>query len=353
MKFAQVYQDRSTGSWTIGFSTVGRSGCAESYTTRPTQAEADQAAEDYNRSTGFAFADELDFKRCLAAHNGTSHVPEERARSEREGYAASLGFVWQTLAKLATTPEKRALLETEFARFRETRREKYNAYLDARSRCISTMIAGGSNFPVARQNKFNAIADRRLAEAGEHQAKAIDVIKKKLCPELAPIMAGDDDAIDRLEAKLAEAEQKQAHMKAVNANIRHYRKRTHNERVAFLAVIVKSNALAEEMLALDEPGYAQFQLTNNRANITRYKNRIAEITKAKATPAVEIVGTKARLEEDPNANRVRLYFDGKPADDVRGRLKSAGFRWTPTLGAWQAYRNPRALDVARAEAGVA
>ena len=35
------------------------------------------------------------------------------------------------------------------------------------------------------------------------------------------------------------------------------------------------------------------------------------------------------------------------------RLKGAGFRWTPSLGCWQAYRNHRALSVAKAIAGVA
>lgn len=49
---------------------------------------------------------------------------------------------------------------------------------------------------------------------------------------------------------------------------------------------------------------------------------------------------------------MRLYFSGKPDDATRGRLKSRGFRWTPSLGCWQAYRNPTALDVARREAGV-
>jgi hypothetical protein len=32
-------------------------------------------------------------------------------------------------------------------------------------------------------------------------------------------------------------------------------------------------------------------------------------------------------------------------------LKAAGFRWTPTLGCWQAYRNHNALTVAREIAG--
>jgi len=32
---------------------------------------------------------------------------------------------------------------------------------------------------------------------------------------------------------------------------------------------------------------------------------------------------------------------------VRTKLKSCGFRWSPTLGCWQAYRNSGSLEVAK------
>jgi hypothetical protein len=34
------------------------------------------------------------------------------------------------------------------------------------------------------------------------------------------------------------------------------------------------------------------------------------------------------------------------------RLKAAGFRWAPSLGCWQAYRNHATLTTARREAGL-
>jgi len=51
------------------------------------------------------------------------------------------------------------------------------------------------------------------------------------------------------------------------------------------------------------------------------------------------------IEEENN--RVRLTFPGKPRDDARTLLKSRGFRWSPTAGAWQRQATPVAWDDAR------
>jgi len=46
-----------------------------------------------------------------------------------------------------------------------------------------------------------------------------------------------------------------------------------------------------------------------------------------------------KLVENVEANRVQLIFPGKPADAVRAKLKSSGFRWSPMEGAWQRQLN--------------
>src|SRR3546814_16147806 len=40
------------------------------------------------------------------------------------------------------------------------------------------------------------------------------------------------------------------------------------------------------------------------------------------------------IEYREQDGRVWLVFPGKPADDVRGKLRSRGFKWSPTRGAW-------------------
>lgn len=302
------------------------------------------------------FANDIPRDLAQAAHYGTSFVPERRAEQERNDYAETLQGDFESLAKLADTEERRAQLAEEFALYRAGYAKRTRALLHSKARCMSTMITGRSNFPVERQRKRSAIADRRSQELIDFRERALAAIRKALCPELRPIMAGDSDATDRLRQKIAEAEKLQEAMKAANAAIRKHAKAGPEAQVAALVALGHPEARARELLRPDfcgRIGFPDYELTNNNANIRRMKERLAGIERAQATPETVREGKAARLEDCPAENRVRLFFPGKPAVEVRERLKRNGFRWAPSLGCWQAYRNPRSLQVAAETACVA
>ena len=297
--------------------------------------------------------DDIPLDLARRAHSGTSFVPEERAISERSGYASTLATDYANLSKYATTDDKKNTLDSEFSRYRDGYRKRYLAMLTAKSRCMSTMITGPSNFPTARNRKRSDAADKRTTELQEYRERALDAIRKVLCPELRPIMAGDDDATERLAAKIAKAEQLQARMKDANAAIRRHARAGADAQVAALVVLGFTDGVARDLLKPDfcsRIGFADYQLKNNNADIRRMKERLAKVSRDQATEPTEIVGERARLEDCPSDNRVRLFFSGKPDAEVRDRLKRAGFRWTPSLGCWQSYRNHNALAIAHREA---
>jgi len=291
------------------------------------------------------------------AHAWTSHVPEERARQEREGYARMLINDFENLSALATSDLKREDLAREFDRYKAGYRRRFMAHLAARSRCASTMITGGSGFNVRRNEKANRRADKHGSDLVEFRKRALTAIHKVLTPELAPIMNGDSDASERLEDKIAKAEALQEKMRAVNTAIRKHAKKGPDAQVAALVAlgIGIGEPRARELLkpdSLGRIGFADYELTNNNANIRRMRSRLVEVERAHSTPGSETEGTNARLEDVPAENRVRLHFPGKPSAEVRARLKSAGFRWAPTQGAWSAYRNHNTLTTAKSVAGV-
>ena len=94
----------------------------------------------------------------------------------------------------------------------------YNKLFAIDMRCPSVMIAGGSNFPVKKKEKQVAALDKHYALYGELQDYKEKI--KKLAHSANIIKSSDSDAIDKLKAKIEEAQELQATMKAVNAYFR-------------------------------------------------------------------------------------------------------------------------------------
>lgn len=91
-----------------------------------------------------------------------------------------------------------------------------------------------------------------------------------------------------------------------------------------------------------QPGSVRsYRLTNNNANMARIKKRIAILeANAARTPAPEVERADGvRVVENVEENRLQIIFPGKPDEAMRERLKSRGFRWAPSAGAWQRQLN--------------
>lgn len=162
-------------------------------------------------------------------------------------------------------------------------------------------------------------------------------------------MAGDSNAIERLEEKIVSLRARQDRMKTINAAHKAFKRDPKT---------LEESALSQQdkdLIRRYVPAYswephpfAPYQLTNNNATIRTAEKRLEQLTAAKAMPETEQQAANGlRLEDSPADNRVRLFFPGKPDADVRAKLKSNGFRWSPTIGAWQAYRNHNTLAVAQ------
>jgi hypothetical protein len=245
------------------------------------------------------------------------------------------------------------VLDAEFERYRQGYRTRYLKKLHSDSRCVSWMIAGPSNFPVRRMEKRNAAAHKRLEETISFRERALDAIRKTLCPELRPIMSGDGDAAERLTAKIAEAEALQEQFHVINKAHKKFLKDPASLETSGLSDAHKLRVSNYKPTYSWEPHpIAPFEFTNNNANIRRMKERLVSISRNQAQPASEAEGANARIEDCPAENRVRLFFPGKPDEAVRSRLKSGGFRWTPSLGCWQAYRHNHTIAQAKTEAGL-
>lgn len=303
------------------------------------------------------FTGDVDRGAARRAFTWSSMVPEERGDAVVAGYGATLTGDWEALSKLADTDAKRATLAEEFARYRAGYRARFSKWLASRSRCASSMVTGPSGFPARRMEKRNAVEAKRSDELEAFRTRALAAIRKALCPELRPIMTGDADAVERLEAKLAKDRETHARMKAVNAAMRKAAKAGPEAMVAaMMAAGGIPEKMARELLTPDfagRLGFPGYELTNLAARIRDNEKRLAALKVMKAEPTVEmpVSASGIRVEDSPADNRVRLFFPGKPDEATRAELKRLAFRWTPSLGCWQAMRNTRTLEHARKVGG--
>ena len=156
----------------------------------------------------------------------------------------------------------------------------------------------------------------------------------------------DPQAAAKLEAKLVKLESAQETMKAVNA---YFRKNKTLEGCPSLTPeqITKLQQEMAQSWHLDKSRpYPAYMLSNNNAEIRRIRGRIEQIRQHGDTNFAGWEFDGGRVEANKADNRLQVFFDGKPDEAARDELKANGFRWAPSVGAWQRQLNKNAYYAA-------
>lgn len=183
-------------------------------------------------------------------------------------------------------------------------------------------------------------SDNKMRQAAEAKKKADYYEDKAAAAEANRAISADDpEAINKLKEKIEQAETRQTRMKAVNAAHRKYLKDPATLDKADLTDTEKKIIREYEPRNSWEHPFAPYELSNNNANIRRMKRRLAGLEKAKSRETREYVIEGVTVIENTEENRLQLFFDSKPPEETRKRLKSNGFRWARSIGAWQRQLN--------------
>ena len=199
---------------------------------------------------------------------------------------------------------------------------------------------------------------RTLDRSWNHLGKAVEATKhadklesRAASVGKAGISSDDPEAVVKLREKLANMEESQAYMGAVNAAWRKAKKPKANDVDGWTKV---AEILGEPLRSLDQvrTSYARdfidrspfppYALSNNSGNMKRVKDRLAHLERQHAQAQATNYAPKeteapggVRIVENLEANRLQIFFPGKPAAEIRTKLKQSGFRWSPSEGAWQ------------------
>lgn len=259
---------------------------------------------------------------AIRAHSGTSFSPEQRGASYVKDYGEQLA---DDLTKIEGEEDK--------AYYQKKYESLFVAWMSAKSRCLSTMITGGSNFPVERARKANESERKRGEEFFTFREKYFE----RQAANARRAARAEIDPLEQIKKEIEAAERLQQMMVAANKIVRS--KRWPSEKLAYLINIGIPEKSASQLLVPDfanRIGFAPYQLTNNGANIRRMQERLAVLSKKAAAETKEETREDGiTVTENVDADRIQIFFPGKPEARVIEKLKRAAFKWSPSNGCWQ------------------
>lgn len=318
------------------------------------EAQAEQEEAEGMREPEISEND-IDYEIAKQAHANTSHTPEDRARTEQERYVKHMQAVWEDIRTEARKGGNEEQANLVFSEYQQKFIEKYQALLRSRQGLASTFITGRSNFPVSQQRKRQSSYDKKMEAFLEWDEKAQKKMAKELNPTKYGVSADREDAPDLIRKQIATAEKLQNTMKRANKIIRR-KGGTKEDKIKEITELPGlGQEQAEELFKeafTGDLGFPSFMLKNNNAKIRRLKRRLEQIEQMREQPVRRAEFEGGTVEENPDNNRLQIFFDAKPPADMRKQLKKNGFRWAPSEEAWQRKRSNAAIHAAEKVLGV-
>lgn len=260
----------------------------------------------------YAHIDEDAARRGLESYSFSDYKPGSATVEYRAQVDEVLGVAAE--AKQQIPEEYHAELDRLTARYAAKLADWTNRKNRADAYYPSCMIAGPSGYNMRKHEKQMQRLDKIWSEYSQIQALEEQIKNFTYKIKHRPIKAGDSGALDKLRAKVDELTKLQEKMKQANAEARKN--------------------------GVDAP-YPAWALSNNRQNLKRYADRLAELEKVKSTPTerTEDGGDGFHIVRNADIMRLQIIFDDKPDTDTRDTLKKNGFKWAPSQGAWQRQLN--------------
>lgn len=272
-------------------------------------------------------------QQARSAFYWQSMNPDKRGQGVVDSYGAEL---LEDIEQIKAAAEKHQQEPgPAITRYTALYKRYISSWLNSESRCASTFVTGGSNFPVRQQQKRHAWAENKYTEFREWRTRVLNKICKSFAPKTTPLTE-----LEKAKADLKERQQMQQDYHKINTAYRAYKKKPESLESADLSEGAK-NLIREYAKEPDYHGQpiARFQFSNNNANIKRLEQRVkileSKAVKHEAKQENEVTINGVRILQNWSEDRVQIFFDGKPAQEIIDALKRRGWHWSPFNKCWQ------------------
>lgn len=226
---------------------------------------------------------------------------------------------------------------------------KYSEWLSAMSRTFSVMITGAGNFNNRRHEKMNNYersAYDRFISWKDNVLKRVNRQKR---------LTGWEE-VERLQNKLDILVESQEKMKAVNKIVRNGKLSEIEQYEELEALGFKDETInklmAEPEYSFQKKGFQTYQLSNNLARIKDTEAAIKRHTAMAQQEDREYTFEGGKVEFCFSDERIRIYFDEIPSQEMRSSLKSNAFKWSPKNQAWQRQLTNNAVRATKRVLGI-
>lgn len=262
------------------------------------------------------------------AHSGTSFSPERRANDYIKSYSKELENDLKELGE-------------KCGNYQEKYKAMFSAWMSSKSNCISSMITGGSNFPVRRAEKANNAERRKQEDFFLWREKYFKAVNRQ------PVLSPEED-LDSMVRKMDATIVLNENIKVWNKAIRKFKKGgvSDDELVKELSEHqMPDQYLRMLQMSLDYSYWKGFGTLG--ATIKKQRERCQELKErieAKSTwEDIEFDGGSITVDDD----RVKIFHNEKPSQDIINALRGCGFKWSRNWGCWCRKHTKEAIRVAK------
>lgn len=266
---------------------------------------------------------------AVKAYSGTSFSPEKRGED----------IIRESESELNT--DLNDMPENEKEHYINGYKKHLRGWLSSKSNCISTMITGGSNFPVRRAEKANQSEHNRLNEFITWRENAIKAINKRKEAN-KPQSQKDNESFQLIRKQILSS--CETIIGIDNGTVRG------SSRPLFVSnltnrinTIAKSGNVELITKCLDLITEINFTLSKPVISKNHSIWKLAEKAEALREAKVDRASKPNREYKfhsgivifNYEADRLQLLFDSKPEYETISKLKRNGFKWSPKNSAWQ------------------
>ena len=246
------------------------------------------------------------------------------------------------ITDLDEVEEKR--IEYFFNRYCKKYAELVNKKNRIETMCPSILISGAGNFPVKKKELQNKAREKLFEEIKALNENLHDSINK-IASISNKISSDDKDVISKLSAKLEK--EIGIHNTLKNANS-YYRKHKTLEGIRSAAPNLTDDEIEAARKAIERYKLTTpFYLGYCTQRIEGLKERIASLERLQNREEDGWLFDGGNVVINKDCNRIQLFYNDKPSEEVRTELKRNGFRWAPSVKAWQRMYNNNGLYAAK------